>query len=177
MAIARKAVGEVLVIRTDGIVERLEGEGALPMFEGERMMTAGDSLALLVLANGIQIVMNERTEFLLLSRWERDKGFTPILRLRQGELWVKTLGGSKSLEVETPVATASVNGTEFSIHVGPEGQSTLTVIEGKVEFGNALNTWIVPGGTRSEGNRGEKCTKPQAVIGNLTLAWTKAIGS
>ncbi|HNP31400.1 MAG TPA: FecR domain-containing protein [Nitrospirales bacterium] len=53
-------------------------------------------------------------------------------------VWRPERLGSKSWEVETPVATATVKETEFKVL--PDGQATLTVVEGMVEFGTAFGT-------------------------------------
>ena len=169
------AIGEFTVFRADGIQEQLEGKGSLPLYEGDRVKTGTGSQALLEFTNGIQVALNENTNFLILSRWENDKGFTRILRLLTGEVWVKTMGGPKPLEIETPVATAAVKETEFDIKVQPDGQTTLTVVEGIVEFGTAFGTCPIRTSTISYGNRGKKCTKPAPVEVAPNVAWTQGI--
>lgn len=172
---AINAIGDFTVFRTDGIQEQLEGKGMLPIYEGDRVKTGSGSQALLEFTNGIQVALNEHTDFLILSRWENDKGFTRILRLATGEVWVKTMGGPKPLEIETPVATAAVKETEFDIKVLPDGQTTLTVVEGIVEFGTAFGTCPIKTSTISYGNRGKKCTKPAPVDVAPNVAWSEGI--
>ena len=172
---AKNAIGGFTVVRSDGIEEQLEGKGALPIFEGDVLRTEGSSQALIEFNNGIKVALNENTMFTILSRWEKSKGFTRVLRLKHGEVWVDTQGGPKPLEIETPVATAAVKGTEFDLLVTPDGQSTLTVINGIVEFGTAFGTCPIKTSKISYGNRGKKCTKPQATNVTPTIAWTKGI--
>jgi len=175
VAHATNAIGEFTVFRTDGIQEQLEGKGSLPLYEGDRVTTGRGSQALMEFNNGIQVALNEDTDFLILSRWESEKGFTRILRLATGEVWVKTMGGPKPLEIETPVATAAVKQTEFDLKVQPDGQTTLTVVEGIVEFGTAFGTCPIRTSTISYGNRGKKCTKPAPVNVSPNIAWTQGI--
>ena len=175
VGMAKNAIGDFSVVRTDGIEERLQGKGALPLFEGDVLKTEGASQALIEFTNGVRVALNEQTDFTILSRWEQEKGFTRILRLRQGELWINTNGGPKPLEIETPVATAAVKETEFNIHVDSNGQSTLTVIQGIVEFGTAFGTCPIRTSTVSFGNRGKKCTKPKPIDVSPSIAWTQAI--
>ena len=175
VANAINAVGEFTVFRTDGIQEQLEGKGSLPLYEGDRVKTGKGSQGLMEFANGIQVALNEDTDFLILSRWESDKGLTRILRLATGEIWVKTMGGPKPLEIETPVATAAVKQTEFDLKVQPDGQTTLTVVEGIVEFGTAFGTCPIRTSTISYGNRGKKCTKPAPVDVAPNVAWAQGI--
>jgi ferric-dicitrate binding protein FerR (iron transport regulator) len=172
---AINAVGDFTVFRTDGIQEQLEGKGSLPLYEGDRVKTGKGSQGLLEFTNGIQVALNEDTDFLILSRWESDKGITRILRLATGEVWVKTMGGPKPLEIETPVATAAVKSTEFDLKVQPDGQTTLTVVEGIVEFGTAFGTWPIKTSNISYGNRGKKCTKPAPVDVAPNVAWAQGI--
>lgn len=175
VANAVNAVGEFTVFRTDGIQEQLEGKGSLPLFEGDRVKTGKGSQGLMEFTNGIQVALNEDTDFLILSRWESEKGNTRILRLAAGEIWVKTMGGPKPLEIETPVATAAVKQTEFDIKVQPDGQTTLTVVEGIVEFGTAFGTCPIRTSTISYGNRGKKCTKPAPVDVAPNVSWSQGI--
>ena len=172
---AINAIGEFSVFRSDGIQEQLEGKGSLPLFEGDKVKTGKGSQGLMEFSDGIQVALNENTDFLILSRWENNKGFTRILRLSMGEVWVKTIGGPKPLEIETPVATAAVKQTEFAIKVQPDGQTTLTVVEGIVEFGTAFGTCPIRTSTISYGNRGKKCTKPAPVDVAPNVAWVQAI--
>jgi hypothetical protein len=172
---AINAIGDFTVFRTDGIQEQLEGKGSLPLYEGDRVKTGKGSQALMEFTNGVQLALNEDTDFLILSRWEQSKGFTRVLRLATGEVWVKTMGGPKPLEIETPVATAAVKQTEFNLKVVPDGQTTLTVVEGIVEFGTAFGTCPIRTSTISYGNRGKKCTKPAPVDVSPNVAWTQGI--
>ena len=166
---------DLRVVRTDGIEESLEGKGALPLFVGDVIKTETVSQGLIEFSNGIEVALNENTEFTILSRWEKAKGFTRVLRLKQGEVWVDTHGGPKPLEIETPVATAAVKGTEFDLLVDANGQSTLTVVSGIVEFGTAFGTCPIKTSKISYGNRGKKCTKPKSVNVSPSIAWTKGI--
>jgi hypothetical protein len=175
VGMATNALGTFRVLRSDGIEEQLEGKGTLPLFEGDVLTTEGSSQALIEFNNGINVALNEQTMFTILSRWEKDKGFTRVLRLKQGEVWVDTQGGPKPLEIETPVATAAVQGTEFNLLVSPDGQSTLTVINGIVEFGTAFNTWSVRPSRVSVAVRGKRCTKPRPIDVQSTISWTEAL--
>lgn len=169
---AKNAQGTLLVQRVDGIEERLRGKGALALFEGDVLRTDNQSTALIELSSGIQAGLNRNTSFTIVSRWSKSSGLTRILRLKQGMLWVKTSGGEKQLEVETPVAIAIVKGTEFIIEARKEGNSVLTVIEGLVEFGTAFGTCPIRTSTVSYAEPGKKCTKP--AMGDVSSAanWT-----
>ncbi len=172
VGIAKKAIGTLVVVRGDGIEERLRGKGKLPLFEGDVLSTDDNSGAFIELTNGIQVGINRNTSFKIISRWEKENGTTRILRMKQGMLWVKTSGDQKQLEVETPVAIAVVKGTEFIIEALKDGNSTLKVIEGLVEFGTAFGTCPIRTSTVSYAVQGKKCTK--AVVADVKPAanWT-----
>ena len=172
---AQNAIGVLVVVRPDGIEDRLQGKGSLQLFEGDVLRTEPASQALIEFKDGVQVALNESTSFKIFSRWEKAKGITRIIRLKQGEIWVKTGEGPKPLEVETPVATAAVRETEFNMKVQEDGQSVLTVIQGIVEFGTAFGTCPIRTSTVSYGVRGKRCTKPQPTDVKPVIAWTGAV--
>ena len=172
----QSAIGTLVVIRPDNIENRLQGQGALQLYEGDVLQTEAASQALITVQEGVEVALNENTTLKLLYRWEKANGITQILRLKQGEIWVKTGPGPKQLEVETPVATAAVRETEFNIKVQDDGQTTLTVIQGTVEFGTAFGTCPIRTSTISYGVRGKRCTKPAAVDVQPARAWLQGLG-
>ena len=172
----QSAIGTLVVIRPDNIENRLQGQGALQLYEGDVLRTEAASQALITVQEGIEVALNENTTLKLLYRWEKANGITQILRLKQGEIWVKTGPGQKQLEVETPVATAAVRETEFNMKVQDDGETTLTVMQGTVEFGTAFGTCPIRTATISYGIRGKRCTKPEAVDVQPTRAWLQGLG-
>src|SRR5262249_48802195 len=100
---ALNALGALVVVRPDNIEDRLQGQGALQLFEGDVLRTEDASQALIEIKDGIDVALNANTTLKLFYRWEKARGITRILRLQQGEIWVKTGTGPKPLEVETPV--------------------------------------------------------------------------
>jgi hypothetical protein len=175
VATATNAVGTLVIVRTDGVQQRLQGKGSVPLYEGDVLKTDATSQAMIDITDGIQVALNEGTTFKLLSRWEKDRPTVRIIRLSQGEVWAKTRGGPKRFEVETPVATAAVKETEFNLKVQDDGQSVLTVIEGIVQFGTAFGTCPIRTDTISYGVRGKKCTKPAPTDAKAATAWTEAV--
>ena len=175
MGTGKNAIGTLLVVRPDGIEDRLQGQGSLQLFEGDVLKTEAQGQALIVLGNGIQVALNENTTLKILSRWEKEKGTTPILRMAQGEVWVKTGAGPKPMEVETPVAVAATREAELDLKVLPDGQSVLTTVDGVVEFGTAFGTCPIRTGSISYGERGKRCTKPAPTDAKSATAWTSAL--
>jgi hypothetical protein len=116
----------------------------------------------------------------LLSRWEKGKGETHILRMASGTLWVRTGSRAQALEVETPVASAapqieSGGAVEFMMTTLAGGPSLLSVIEGVVPFGTAFGTCPIKPGTISHAVPGKKCTKPVALDSRRATGWMAAV--
>ncbi|HZO40439.1 MAG TPA: FecR family protein [Methylomirabilota bacterium] len=172
---ARNAIGTLLVVHPDGIQDRLRGKGLVKLFEEDVLKTEPGSQALIDFTDGVVLALNQNTTIKLLSRWEKTKGITRIVRLQEGEVWVKTGEGPKALEVETPVATAIVKETEFNMRVHPDGQSVLTVIQGTVEFGTAFGTCPIRTNTVSYGVRGKRCTRPEPTDVKSVLGWSRPL--
>jgi ferric-dicitrate binding protein FerR (iron transport regulator) len=172
---ARNAIGTLLVVHPDGIQDRLRGKGLIKLFEEDVLKTEPGSQALIDFTDGVVLALNQNTTIKLLSRWEKTKGITRIVRLQEGEVWVKTGEGPKALEVETPVATAIVKETEFNMRVHPDGQSVLTVIQGTVEFGTAFGTCPIRTNTVSYGVRGKRCTRPEPTDVKSVLGWSRPL--
>jgi hypothetical protein len=175
VGVAKNAVGTLLVTHVDGVEERLRGKGALVLYEGDVLSTGADSRALIELRDGTRLGLDYQTRALILSRWEKDKDDTRILRLEKGALWVKTSANSKPLEVETPVASAAPGEAEFVMETLDNGNSMLSVIEGVVPFGTAFGTCPIKPSTVSYAVQGKKCTKPEALDAKRAAAWTASL--
>lgn len=172
---AKNAIGVLLITRQDGTSVRLQGKGNQDLFEGDELKTGPGAQALIEFMDGTRVAINEQTTFLVRSRQDPTTGVTRILRLLIGELWIKTSAGPKPLEVETPVASAAIRGTEFNMKVLPNGQSLLTVVEGLVEFGTPFGTCPIRAGTQSVGERGKRCTRPAPTDVQPAIAWIQEV--
>ncbi len=172
---AQNAVGTLVVVRTDGIEHRLQGRGSLPLFEGDVLRTEAGSQALIQLRPGTPVALNEKTTLKILSRWDKTSGTMRILRVRQGQVWVKAGDGARQLEIETPAAVAAARDAEVDLKVAEDGQSALTVVQGAAEFGTPFGVCSVKGGTASVGARGAACTAPQPANVAATVSWKQAV--
>lgn len=163
--------GTLVIRRADGRIDQVRDKGTAPIYAGDECKTEKASKALIKLGDGTQVAMNEETTFRYQARQERAKGTTRIFKLLLGELWLRTFGPTQ-IEIETPVATAAIKGTELNIKVNADGTSVLTVVEGLVEFGTPFGTCPIPKGTRSVGERSKRCTKPTPTDVAAATAWT-----
>ena len=172
---AQNALGTLVVVRTDGIEHRLQGRGSLPLFEGDVLRTETASQALIQLRPGMPVALNERTMVKILSRWDKTGGTMRILRVSRGGVWAKAGTGARQLEIETPVAVAAARDAEIDLKVADDGQSSLTVVQGSVEFGTPFGLCTVPAGTTSVGGRGAACTVPQPSNVATAVSWKQAV--
>jgi hypothetical protein len=175
---AQNAVGTLVVVRTDGIEHRLQGRGSLPLFEGDVLRTEPASQALIQLRPGTPVALNEKTTIKILSRWDKNAGGAGtirILRVSRGEVWAKAGAGERQLEVETPASVTAARDAEFDLKVAEDAQTSLTVVQGTVDFATPFGQCSVRGGTGSVGAHGAGCTAPQPANAAATIGWKQAV--
>lgn len=172
---AQNAVGTLVVVRTDGIEHRLQGRGALPLYEGDVLRTDAASQALIQLRPGVAVALNEKTTLKILSRWEKTGGTMRILRVSRGEVWARAGDGARQLELETPAAVAAARDAEINLKVAEDGQSALTVVQGTAEFGTPFGVCSVRAGASSVGTRGAPCTVPQPANASTAASWKQSV--
>ena len=98
-----------------------------------------------------------------------------ILRVRQGQVWVKAGDGARQLEIETPAAVAAARDAEVDLKVAEDGQSALTVVQGAAEFGTPFGVCSVKDGPVSVGARGAACTAPQPANVAAAVSWKQVV--
>ncbi len=119
--------GSLYAVSTNG--DRAVANGA-ELQEGELLRTSAGSRAMVRLADGSRVEMNERAEF----RVAANRRNTTI-RLQRGSVIVQAAHRSYGhLYVTTPDCRVAVTGTVFSVNSGLKG-SRVAVIEGNVNVG------------------------------------------
>ena len=174
IGVARNAVGVLIVVRADGVQERLQGKGTLPLYEGDVAKTDAAGRALLEMM-GAQVGLNEQTTVKFLARWEKHKPPTGILRITRGELWLKMAAGSAPLEIETPVANVLAREGEFDMKVQDDGQSTLAVTQGGAQVSTPFGACFVLAPSASVNTRGKVCKKLASSDSTPLLAWLQPL--
>jgi hypothetical protein len=151
------------------IVAKKQGETAvlLPVpqqrpAEVRQDLKAGDVLRTNA-AGTLAIVFADRTQIrvgrnsTLVVKQVR-QGAPSSVSLQRGSLWARSPRGASQLSVETPSATAAIRGTEYSI-VASEEQTTLTVVEGVVDFFNPQGRLEVREGQSAAARLGQAPTR------------------
>jgi hypothetical protein len=80
------------------------------------------------------------------------KADTQMFKLDLGRVWIrilKVLSQKSKFEIITPSATAGVRGTIFSVEVGPDGKTMVSVKEGKVALSSGDADQELPAGNMS----------------------------
>ncbi len=129
--------------------------------ENETVRTGPGSRAVLELADGSLLDVNERTELSVRAAWS---GRT--VHLQRGDIIVKAARQRHGhLRVQTRDALASVKGTVFAVSSGLSG-SLVSVVEGSVA--------VAQGGTESLLSPGEQAASNPALIGSVreAVAWS-----
>lgn len=170
---AQYALGTLLVVRPDGIEDRLRGRGSLSLFEHDIIKTEAGSRAAIELADGARISLNENTQLQLLSRWEKNHGVTRVVRLKRGQLWVRVAAGTRPVEIETVSGTAIVSNAEVDFRIADDGQSALSVLQGAVQFATAYGWCTVTAATTSTGALGRGCSANTKSNPQQISAWSR----
>ena len=118
-----------------------------PLTAGETVRTRDGSRAAILLSNGTQIKLNDNSQLELKQVAPREivptsnRILQSILRLLEGEIWVRD--NNQSLEIQTLPATATIRGTEFNLAVAPAEMAHLAVLDGLVELSNPQGSVLV----------------------------------
>jgi FecR protein len=166
------------VVRADGIEERLDGRGALPLFEKDLLKTGPRGAALIEFKDGTRLALNERTTLRLLTRWTEKQGETRIIRLDTGEVWLRTrrgprmLSGARGTEVEASVGTAAVQDGEVSVRLAEDGRAVVGTVQGNADLLTPFGNCPVGASKRSVAVRGKPCSQPEVADVAASIGWT-----
>ena len=169
---ARHAKGVLVVVRADGVESHLQGRGALQIFEGDTLRVDGEGQALIETEEGVQVALNRSTVVKVLTRWEKSKGTTRILRLQRGEVWARSLKSQALLEIETPVGVLSANAAEVSVNLVSDNEAVATVVQGTANLSTSTSSCPLRAGTMSRGSRGKACSGAAVVQVSSATAWS-----
>jgi hypothetical protein len=168
----RSANGVLVVVRTDGVENHLQGRRTLQVFEGDTLRIDGKGEALVETEDGIQAALTGNTVVKLLSRWEKGKGVTRILRVQRGEVWGRSKDARRTLEIETPVGILSARAAEVSVRLVSAEEAIATVVQGTADLATPLSACELRAGTVSHAYRGRACTAPKVADVQPIIGWS-----
>jgi len=113
----------------------IEAKTGQSVREGFAVRTSRRSFAEITFTDGSAMRINEQTDLIVQSAKTLRR-----IRLNSGEVWVKDENGSRTA-VQTPVATATARGTEFTV----SADGKVSVSDGEVELTNKEGKTLVLG--------------------------------
>ncbi|MEH6354937.1 MAG: FecR domain-containing protein [Marinobacter sp.] len=139
-----------------GLVQLLTNNGQRRPLTVNTLIRAGDELlsgsgsTTVALAEGSEIRLspNSRLAFNRMTQFGKPGMIDTRLRLNRGEVITnvkEVVSGGSRFEIETPSATAAVDGTQFAIQANAGGTG-LQVMNGQVNFGQQGHAVEVPAG-------------------------------
>src|SRR6478735_4451372 len=152
-SVIRTRSGETAVLVPSPAVRRAE---VLQQLKAGDVLRTGDTGALaLVFADQTQVRLGPHS--VLVVREVR-AGQPSTLQLQRGRAWGRSPSGRTRLSVETPSATAAIRGTEWAI-AADEGETTLQVFDGAIEFANDAGSLTVSAGEAATARPGQAPTR------------------
>ena len=115
------------------------------LLAGDVLRTNASGHLAVLFADNTQIRMARNTTLVVKRVGAADD---TLLGLEAGAVWARAERGGEGLTIETPAAAAAIRGTDWSLKVGANGDTTLAVFEGKIELSNAQGSVTV---TQGEG--------------------------
>ena len=182
---ATGVVGRVTSVRNgDGVEILRQGSNRWTAYTGknahlnpgDQLRTGPDSSAQ-VQINGTRLDVVPETQLLFLPRPHPSaRGRQPWVRHMLGRIRV-WLVGERQFVVGTEAAAAAAEGTMFELIALPDGTTILTVVEGAVEFSNALGAVVVNAGQQSSATPDTAPTRPVVIPESEVWVWEASLPS
>ncbi len=140
------------------------------LYIGDAVQTGPNSRASLLFSDGSQVRLNANSVIEITTPAAVGRGRTSLFRAVAGEVWSRL---RPNQAVQTPHAIAGVRGTEFDLKINPDNSTTLTVVEGEVEFYNSFGTVMVEPSQQSVARVDAPPSRPITVANSgLIIEWT-----
>lgn len=148
------------LISTQGTVETLPADSRdwIPAMDFQKLYpkdtvrTGELSRAAILFVDHTQIKLNEKTileikdiELGNLTEVSWGRTARSLFNLVTGEIWIRSGGEVIDLEIDTPVGSATVRGTEFVVRADKK-KTTVTVIDGSVNLANEYGEVLIKSG-------------------------------
>lgn len=137
VAFAQEQVGQATLIKT--AVTGASGPLALssPVYRDERITTSASGLGEFTFRDGTKFAVGGSSS-VVIDRFVFDdsKTFNKLtLNAARGSFrWISGKSKSEAYEIVTPAGTIGVRGTRLDIFVGPDGQTSVVLLEGAAQF-------------------------------------------
>ena len=135
----------------------------------DRLRTGEDSRAAVRMTDLSVLRVDEFTETEILA--PRMGSAKPTLNLKQGSAYFFSREQAGEVQLETPAANGAIRGTEFAATVGANGKTTVTMLDGELEFSNAQGSVLVHSGEQATAEPGRKPTKTAVIEAINIIQW------
>jgi tetratricopeptide (TPR) repeat protein len=95
----------------------------------------------------------------------------PTLNLKSGSAYFFSRDRPQEVQIRTPTVTGAIRGTEFNISVGPDGRTTVTMIDGEVELTNSFGSLALSGGDQGVAEEGRAPVKTAVLNAVNVIQW------
>jgi tetratricopeptide (TPR) repeat protein len=135
----------------------------------DRIRTGEDSRATVRLSDLTVLRIDENSEDEIEPPPE--PGVKATLNIKQGSTYFFSREKSRELRIETPAANGATRGTEFVVTVGANGKTTVTMLDGELEFFNAQGSVLIHNGEQANAEPGRKPTKTAVIEAINVIQW------
>ncbi len=95
-----------------------------------------------------------------------------LINLNSGKAWIRNDKKPASVKVATPAVTAAVRGTEFVVEVAGDGETTTSVLEGRIDFSNEQGALSLAKGEQGHARVGQAPTKTILLNPDDAVQWS-----
>ncbi|HEY0073064.1 MAG TPA: TonB-dependent receptor, partial [Abditibacteriaceae bacterium] len=168
VATVRTSRGETFV-RPKGKAQAVPLTVRKSLFAGDVVGTGPGGKLALLFSDGATVRLNEKSTIEITP--PQGAGKSSLFRALGGELWARLRPGNTA---STRTVALGVRGTEIFLQVAEgDGTTTLTVIEGEVEFFNPFGRVLVATSQQSTARPGQAPTAPITIqTPGLLIEWT-----
>ena len=135
----------------------------------DRIRTGPGSRAAILYSDQTLQRINEKSEVEVLAPEGNKPG---VLRVISGTHYFSSRKPKDYGRIETPTVTAAIRGTEFVVEVGPDGTTTITMLEGVVDASNEHGSVTVTAGEQAHVEPGAAPVKRIVVRPRDAVAWS-----
>ncbi|MBN1824378.1 MAG: FecR domain-containing protein [Endomicrobiales bacterium] len=149
--------------------------------EGDTVRTGASSRGGVLFNNGVETKLNSNTTYKVEKKdiSEKAEGLGKI-KMIFGKVWTRILKPKTKFEIKTPVAVASVRGTEYETSVEKSGRTEIKVFAGEVELANEFGSVKIKKDSKSSVEPGQAPQAPVPLKKGEETEWkeeAKSMGS
>ncbi len=161
--------GSVDFARAEADVWYAAGDNQM-LFYRERLRTREDGRAMVELEDLSRLAMNPRSELTVLP--PRGGKAKTLLNVSQGLLYFLHRNQPGEIDVETPVTSAAIEGTEFVLAVNRgDGTTTVSMLDGRVRLANPFGQLTLVSGEQGVVEPGQPPRKTASIEARNIVQW------